>query len=733
MTWRILLSFLLLLTLTQCDRREARLGDHNELRHRQYMSPAKTAEEWIARLEKDEQQRSFQSSYEHLYPELPNEEVWDKLLKSLTAEEKKALGRNQLATSNFGPQKKQLFAALLKEDQETAQRISREIIALTPDSEWGREDQVQIILSLSLDPNEGLEWIKKNKPKLLTPDKSYTSSKREKDPWDKALAEGKVQQGIALLWEQDRKENKWKDRLSALNHLIRLAQVLNDDDLAKRASQRMTKLLMTGPAKKSSRSYGLYSARPWTNYLIDQEEWETLSAWVTLQKKRNEDQRWSSSQDDFDGLELLLSFHQKEEETFLKELKKYLAEHDLAQVLETLEYKTGSQGTPLATIALPTLLKNQEGDLAKNLALYLVAHNNSRDPFYQLLLDLDPALFRSYLPKLIAYDPFEERPLIWQAELALADHQLEKAKELIESAIALDPSDGDQGKESRMSCYHVLARIHEKEGNQKQADFFFEVVKSIREGEAADDYLYAGLITEATRLYREALGRFEDAYCLQSRLAMTLARNGKFEEAIPHFEKAFELMPVSFGPRESHCLGCEGIFSDQRVQPIAERMLTQFIMKDPANPRAPYLLGMVLEEMKDEEGAIKAYQKALELDPRYPNCATRLEDLLGKNPQHFAAHQKLIKQLLEIAPYWQLNQHYAKRTDLAQAWRDAAQVGPSPLDLPALVLKKKPLDIQYGSHYPSYSHRSGKILALDGWTQAELLQGNDLLDSIDDL
>ena len=515
--------------------------------------------------------------------------------------------------------------------------------------------------------------------------------------------------------------------------MIKLAKILPDEKLSKQAAERITELLQEGPSEDNRHFYfGIYHIRPWIAYQVEQGNWQTLADWISVHKRRMAERSSPSSRGDLDGLELLLALNLNDEDYFLSEVKDYLRQNTLKQVLDTLNYESATGEKSLSSLVIKALTKNGDEELAKNLALYLVARNNSKDHFYQLLLDLDKPLFEAFLPKLIAYDPFEERPLIWQAELALADNELSKAKTLIEKAIELDPSDGDQGKETRMSCYHVLARILEKEGDQEKADFFFDVVKSIREGEAADDYLYAGLIQEATKRYRDALGRFEDAYCLQSRLAMTLARNGKFEEAVPHFEKAFELMPVSFGPRESHCLGCEGIFSDERVQPIAERMLTKFIMKDPANPRAPYLLGMVLEEMKDEEGAIKAYQKALKLDPQYYNCASKLEKLLQKSPQHFADHQQLLKTLLKIAPYWQLNLQFKKRVDLKQAWLDAAQVGPSPLGLPDLPVKKEALTVQFGSNF-SFSSQAGKTDALDGWTPSELLRDNELLKGIDNL
>ncbi|MGJ8723132.1 MAG: tetratricopeptide repeat protein [Roseibacillus sp.] len=693
------------------------------------MAPAKTAVEWTERLERD-LEKSYRTTFEELYPELPPQEEWESLFALI--KDKKAKNRLGEVDRRGFKTRSQLFVALLKEEQDQAQELSRKLLEKERDREWSREERARMILALSKNPEEGLAWLKENHPKVLEPRKPYSHTKSEKDPWDKELADGNIQEGIALLWEEDRKRNKRSDRLSALNHLIKLGQVLPDEELANRAAKRITALLKEEPKEEENRSYmSFYTIRPWIHHQAAKKEWQSLADFSADFRERQSKRRsYSSRNSDLDSLDLLVTFYLDGEESFLEDLSYLLETNTLEKVIATLDYTAGEGSESLNALAIKSLAENDQADLAKNLSLYLLARNSGKDHYYEQLRTLDPDLFAAFLPKLLSYDPFEERPLIWQAELSLAANKLDEAKSLVEKAIELDPSDGDQGKETRMKCYHVLARILEKQGDQEKADFFFDVVKSIREGEAADDYLYAGLIKEATERYRAALGRFEDAYCLQSRLAMTLARNGKFDEAVPHFEKAFELMPVSFGPRESHCLGCEGIFSDERVQTIAERMLAKFMLKNPANPRAPYLLGMVLEEMKDNAGAIKAYQKAFQLDPKYYNCAKRLEALLQKDPEHFGEHQKLLKQMLTIAPYWQLKEQFSKRTDLKQAWLDASQVGPSPLELPPLPVKEEVRDLQFSTNH-SYSYQSGRVEALDGWTVSELLRGNDLLDTID--
>ena len=74
-----------------------------------------------------------------------------------------------------------------------------------------------------------------------------------------------------------------------------------------------------------------------------------------------------------------------------------------------------------------------------------------------------------------------------------------------------------------------------------------------------------GPMASAINQYREALTYFQDAYCIESRLAVRLAEVGKMDEAEEHYRRAYELMPDSFGRVESHCFGCEKAFEGEKI------------------------------------------------------------------------------------------------------------------------------------------------------------------------
>ena len=134
-------------------------------------------------------------------------------------------------------------------------------------------------------------------------------------------------------------------------------------------------------------------------------------------------------------------------------------------------------------------------------------------------------------------------------------------------------------------------------------------MKSIRMSEMADRWSKVGVHRTAIEVYQEAAGVFSDAYCIQSRLAVQLTNQGRFPEAAPHFRKAYELMPSSFGRNESHCLGCENVFSDPRAREIADEVFEQVVRASPDNPQVHYLAGylrMKQNRLKDAAGRFRS-------------------------------------------------------------------------------------------------------------------------------
>ena len=296
---------------------------------------------------------------------------------------------------------------------------------------------------------------------------------------------------------------------------------------------------------------------------------------------------------------------------------------DLA-ALESLNVKS----TPLILIAADSLAAAGRTDDARRIIRRAVQDYPANDRVYELLIRVgtDEPL-EPLLDRLAKLDLFQERPLIWKAHLQFKGGNNAEAERTIRAAIAIDPSDGEQGKGDRMRAYAILGDVLEKKGDVETAKIMRGAVSAIRKSEEADDWWTAGLLTEAVRRYEASLKDFADAYCVQARLALRYSEMGEFIKAEQHYMRAFELMPDSFGRVESHCFGCEGAFSGARAQSAADKVFARLASIPPVNPRVHYLIGYLRDSQGRPAEAAEAYRAAVKADPDYLNAWNKLSGL----------------------------------------------------------------------------------------------------------
>lgn len=296
------------------------------------------------------------------------------------------------------------------------------------------------------------------------------------------------------------------------------------------------------------------------------------------------------------------------------------------------------------------LHKTGQSDQAVEILKYLIIRDGGYDPAYEGLAKIVGPQIIPWFDQVYATDRFEERPLIWKAHLLTQSKEWDTAQTVIEQAIAIDPSDGEQGRGRRMRAYAVLAAIHQARGDSEQATLYENIVKAIRQAEKADDLHAAGLVTRAVREYEAALDRFADAYCIQSRAAVYQESLGNTAAAEKHLRRAYELMPSSFGQMESHCFGCEKAFATAARQRIAEEVFQSLLAEMPDNPRVHYLLGY----LRQEQGSAAAkdhYWQAVRLDPDYINAWKNLQQLSDHAYVPAAEQQEIVLNLLRLDPY----------------------------------------------------------------------------------
>lgn len=340
---------------------------------------------------------------------------------------------------------------------------------------------------------------------------------------------------------------------------------------------------------------------------------------------------------------------------------------------------------PVGYYLAQVALHEKQPDRARALLEMQLAVKPAVDAVYEAYVGLAGQDARPLLAKLAAADRYQERPLIWLARLQSDAGEWDAAIETLQQAINIDPSDGEQGRGDRMRVYAFMGRAVEAKGDAGKAKFFADVVKSIRLSETADRWFSLGSYTEAIARYRQALGFFQDAYCIQSRLAVRLAGEGRIDEAAEHYRKAFELMPDSFGRVESHCFGCEHVFAGEQSQGTAEKVFQQMLAARPDKPQLHYLMGYLRKEQERWPEAAAHFRRAVALDPLYLNAWDKLAGLGGRDDQSTPAQRDdLLLKLVELDP---MRSHVSpdleKVADLARLWTVLKQADAVVTALPA--------------------------------------------------
>jgi hypothetical protein len=337
--------------------------------------------------------------------------------------------------------------------------------------------------------------------------------------------------------------------------------------------------------------------------------------------------------------------------------------------VELLKEETRSDDRPLGYFVGRVAQERGQPARARQVFEAQLAARPGSDPVYASYLGLVKQAARPLLAKLAAADRYEERPLIWLAKLQSDAGEWDPAVTTLQQAIGIDPSDGEEGRGDRMRVYAFMARALAAKGDAVKAKFFEDVVKSIRLSETADQWHEAGAYGRAIELYQQALGFFRDAYCIQSRLAVRLADEGRMDEAAEHYRRAFELMPDSFGRVESHCFGCEHVFVGENSQGLAEKVFAQMLAARPDKPQLHYLLGYLREAQDRTAEAAESYRRAVALDPLYLNAWSRLAglDQASSTP---AQRDDLALKLIELDPTGRHASGAVDRvTDLPRLWR----------------------------------------------------------------
>lgn len=247
----------------------------------------------------------------------------------------------------------------------------------------------------------------------------------------------------------------------------------------------------------------------------------------------------------------------------------------------------------------------------------------ANDEAWELLARIEGQSLVPFLDEQRRIHPLEERPLLWKAWLLAKAGDLSGAEASARAAIALDPADGDQRRGHRFRGYVVLAEILRANHRDGEAAVIEDAVAAVRLGEDADRMREAGLLSRAASTYARALARFSDAYCLQSRLGVVEESLGR-STARDHLKQAYRLLPSSFGPVETHCLRCDGLFASRDALQLGEGVLRERLQAAPDDAHAHYFLGRVLSELDQGAASQRELLRAWQLDSGYVSALREL-------------------------------------------------------------------------------------------------------------
>jgi len=507
-----------------------------------------------------------------------------------------------------------------------------------------------------------------------------------------------VEAGIEALREkiamsEDGEGESGTTALNAYAQMARIGQLMDRDDWLNEGLERAVALLKQ---PSDPESY---------------DRWERESARGTAIKIMKADNRWAEAETLLiDAVERSVAQYKREKENDgyarLDEVTEAMVDlavlygeaerwGDVLTLLERSPYwgaddllelqrKTASSGdTPLVVYVARALRADGQAQRAREVVSLALNDLPGEDALYELLVELDPESAGARLDELFARDQFEERPLIWKAKLQFEAGDIASADATIRHAIRIDPSDGEQGPGDRMRAYAVWADVLRAQDDTATAEVMEGAVRAIRMSEDADEFDRAGLLSRAVSMYKEALTHFADAYCIQSRLAIQLANLGRYEEAAEHYKRAYELMPDSFGRVESHCFGCEGAFTGERAQTIAERVFDELVLANPFKPQVHYLRGYLCAAQGKDQDALANYRKAVELDPDYLNAWAKIQGIASRMQIDRAERDRVALEIFRLDP---LGRHSSADlsgvADLAAVWRAVEAAQPLRVEAP---------------------------------------------------
>jgi tetratricopeptide (TPR) repeat protein len=185
------------------------------------------------------------------------------------------------------------------------------------------------------------------------------------------------------------------------------------------------------------------------------------------------------------------------------------------------------------------------------------------------------------------------------------------------------------------------------------------------------------MYTDSDTLWWSTLSKNPDSWMAHNSIAASLARKGRVEEAIAHFNKTFELNP---GHDDAH-YNLANVFRRLGRVDEAIAQYEKALEINPRNALAHYNLAAVLGPKGRVDEALAHYEKAVAINPRNVDAQYNLANSLMRhgrldeavvhynkalelNPNNAAAHQNLGNTLRQMGRTDEANAHLQKALEI---------------------------------------------------------------------
>ncbi len=252
-------------------------------------------------------------------------------------------------------------------------------------------------------------------------------------------------------------------------------------------------------------------------------------------------------------------------------------------------------------------------------------------------------------------------------------------------------------KEKRKEYAYDLGQVYEKEGNLKNAGYWYR--KNIEAyGGGLDNYLRLGYIYTEQKQLDEALAAYEKAAALADapdsiilKVAQAYSAKKEYGAAAKYYRQYLQK-----APRDSIAyLELGSVYIEKKEYPRALDPLKEAVRLMPSNSRAFYMMGgthlRIGEKFKKTENvdnAVTFLSKAHELEPNRVQIIEELakayrlknsnEQLIGILQKWHALDSKDTTVLLELGQLFAKGKQY---NDAAEAWEKACKLVPKNLEL----------------------------------------------------